>query len=94
MTQQEKRPVHCETCYSLSYSVTAPLPAGHSWGTAPSGPNLKDHLTAPQAQVQQKAVGHNQDEHSTNPVCAVTNLWHGAETCQFTNVLWSLHDEG
>lgn len=36
MTQQEKRPVHCETCYSLSYSVTAPLPAGHSCGTAPS----------------------------------------------------------
>lgn len=32
MTQQEKRPVHCETCYSLSYSVTAPLPAAQCCG--------------------------------------------------------------
>lgn len=32
MTQQEKRPVHCETCYSLSYSVTAPLPAARRCG--------------------------------------------------------------
>lgn len=27
VTQQGKRPVHCETYYSLSYSASAPLPA-------------------------------------------------------------------
>lgn len=29
-TQQGKRPVHCETYYSLSYSASAPLPAAQS----------------------------------------------------------------
>lgn len=61
MTQQEKRPVHCETCYSLSYSVTAPLPAARRCRElVPMGTNHTDHLTAPRAQGEQKVVEHDQ----------------------------------
>lgn len=60
VTQQEKRPVHCETCYSLSYSVTAPLPAAHRCEElVPMGINHMNHLRhSPQVQGEQKVLEH------------------------------------
>lgn len=72
MTQQEKRPVHCETCYSLSYSVTAPLPAARSCGElVPTGTNHMDHLTAPQAWAEQKVERNWPLLHRCKPVHCV-----------------------
>ena len=86
MTQQEKRPVHCETCYSLSYSVTAPLPAACCCGElVPTGTNHTDHLTAPWAQGEQKVVEHDQ------PLLHHGKSVHRVESYK---CLGSLHDEG
>lgn len=73
MTQQEKRPVHCETCYSLSYSVTAPLPAARRCEKLVlMGTKTTDHLAIPQAQGEQKVVEHNRPLlHHCKPVHCV-----------------------
>jgi len=70
MTQQEKRPVHCETCYSLSYSVTAPLPAACLCRELVlMGTNDTDHPAAPWAREEQKMVEHDQPfVHQCKPV--------------------------
>lgn len=71
MTQQEKRPVHCETCYSLSYSVTAPLPAARRCGHLSRRPPATHSLAAPRAQGQHKVVGHTPRR---GPFCITAHL--------------------